>query len=324
MPFFKTSFDNIISSISFKPAYLNLYQNHFKEFQNRIQIAEEMLKNCNVCPQECHVDRNEELGYCRIGKKVKVSSYFAHFGEEDILRGWNGSGTIFFNLCNLRCVFCQNFEISQLDDPEAIELEPVQLADVMINLQNQGVHNINFVSPDHVIPQILFAIYEAIPKGLSLPLVYNSNAFSSIDSLKLLEGIIDIYMPDFKFWDPSLARRYLKTEDYPEIAKKAILEMYHQVGDIKFDEFGLAKKGLIVRHLVMPGYVEDSKKILYFLSKISKKIYINIMSQYRPYAKVLKRPDIYKEINRPITKEEYREVVQFAYDLGFEYIDHDN
>jgi len=323
MSFLKYSKPDLIPSHSFKPFYIELFQENQNEFQRRLELAKEMLNDCRVCPKECHIDRNKELGYCRIGSKVKVSSFFPHFGEEDILRGWNGSGTIFFSMCNLRCVFCQNFEISQQDDPNAEELEPEALANIMIRLQNLGVHNINLVSPDHIVPQILLAIYYAIPLGLKLPLVYNSNAFSSIESLKLLNHIIDIYMPDFKFMNKDLARRYLKNEFYPDVAVNAIIEMYEQVGDIKFDEYGLAKRGLIVRHLVMPNCIEDSKKILDFLASLSKKIYLNLMAQYRPYAKVLLRPDIYKEINRPITKDEYKEVVQYAYDLGFEYIEHD-
>ena len=312
-----------MSISSFKPAYIQLYENHRSEFEKKLQWAIEILKDCTTCPKECKVNRFEELGYCRIGEKVKVSSFFAHFGEEEILRGWNGSGTIFFNMCNLRCVFCQNFDISQNDDPDAMELDTEGLAKVMMELQNRGVHNINLVSPDHVVPQILLAIEKAIPMGLKLPIVYNSNAFSSLESLKILDRIIDIYMPDFKFWSEEFSRRYLKNEDYPKYAKNAIIEMYRQVGDIQIDEFGLAKRGLIVRHLIMPGFIEESKKILDFLASISKKIYLNLMSQYRPSAKVLLRPDIYKEIYRPITKEEYKEVVQYAYRLGFEIIDHD-
>jgi len=314
---------NLISSSSFIPAYQLLYEKYPNEFKRKLQWAQKILKDCTTCPQECNVNRFEDLGYCRIGEKVKVSSFFAHFGEEEILRGWNGSGTIFFNMCNLRCVFCQNFDISQNDDPDAVELDSEELAKVMIELQNRGVHNINLVSPDHVVPQILLAIDKAIPMGLKLPIVYNSNAFSGLETLKILDGIIDIYMPDFKFWSEGFSRRYLKNERYPESAKNAIIEMYRQVGDIQLDEFGLAKRGLIVRHLIMPGFVEESKKILDFLANISKRIYLNLMSQYRPYAKVLLRPDIYKEIYRTITKEEYKEVVQYAYRLGFEIIDHD-
>ncbi len=304
------------------PSYLVFYEQKKEEFLKRLNIAENLILDCTSCPKECHVNRNEELGFCRIGKNVRVSSFFPHFGEEDVLRGWNGSGTIFFNMCNMRCVFCQNYEISQQWDPDALEMEPVELAKIMINLQSKGVHNINFVSPDHVVPQILIAIFHAIELGLKIPLVYNSSGYSSLESIKLLEGIIDIYMPDFKFWDPNLARRYTKNENYPEIAKKAIIEMYRQVGDIKINPYGLLERGLLVRHLVMPGLVEDSRQILKFLSTVSKKIYLNIMYQYRPEGKVLLRPDIYKEINRPVLIDEYREVVAYAYQLGFEYIDH--
>lgn len=306
-----------------KPRYLVFYETQKEKFLERIEQAKTILHHCSVCPRECNVDRFQQLGFCRIGEKARVSSYFPHFGEEDCLRGWNGSGTIFFTMCNLRCVFCQNYEISQNIDPDSKELTSEELADIMILLQKKGVHNINFVSPDHVVPQILEAVYIAVQKGLSIPLVYNSNAFSSLQSLKLLEGIIDIYMPDFKFMDYDLAGIYLKNEDYSEVAKKAILEMYRQVGDFETDSYGIAKKGLLVRHLIMPNCVEDSKKILEFLANISKKIYLNLMSQYKPANKVLKYKDFYSKINRLIFKEEYREVVEYAYSLGFEIIEHD-
>lgn len=225
-------------------------------------------------------------------------------------------------MCNLRCVFCQNHEISQTIDNNSKEISSLELAKIMINLQNRGVHNINFVSPDHVVPFIIEGVFFAIQMGLSIPLVYNSNAFSSLESLALLDGIIDIYMPDFKFWDKQLAKVYLKNENYPKIAQKAIVEMYRQVGDFEYDVNGIAKKGLLVRHLVMPNCVEDSKKILDFLVTISKKIYLNLMDQYRPDNRVVKHSSLYSKINRTIFLEEYKEVVQYAYSLGFQIIDH--
>ncbi len=303
------------------PMYLRFYENHYQEFLERIEKAKSMLQECNVCPKECRINRNHQLGFCRIGNYVRVSSFFPHFGEERCLRGWNGSGTIFFTMCNLRCVFCQNYEISQNIDEYSKEISTTELADIMIYLQSKGVHNINFVSPDHIVPFLLEAIFIAIQKGLTIPLVYNSNAFSSIESLHLLDGIIDIYMPDFKFWDEKLANLYLKNENYPKIAQNAILEMYRQVGDFEFDSYGLAKKGLLVRHLVMPNCVGDSKKILDFLANISKKIYLNIMDQYRPANRVLIQKDVYKNINRTLFREEFKEVVQYAYSLGFEIIE---
>lgn len=309
--------------INFRPKYLEFYENNQELFIKRLEIANEILKDCIACPKECHVDRNHDLGFCRIGVNVKVSSYFAHFGEENCIRGWNGSGTIFFNMCNMRCVFCQNYEISQMEDPNAKELSPESLADVMIDLQNRGVHNINLVSPDHVVPQLIIAIYYAIQKGLKIPIVYNSSSYSSIQSLKLFDDLIDIYMPDFKFWDNDLARRYTKNEDYPEVAKGAIIEMYRQVGDAVFDNSGILKRGLLVRHLVMPGLTKDSMKILEFLSTISKNIIINIMAQYTPEYKVVQRPDIYSEIYNTISIDEYKKIVKYAYDLGFNYILHD-
>ncbi|MFN3603426.1 MAG: radical SAM protein [Leptonema sp. (in: bacteria)] len=306
------------------PRYLEFYETRRKEFLNRIDFAKELLKSCKVCPRECFIDRYHKFGFCRIGTKARVSSFFPHFGEEDCLRGWNGSGTIFFTMCNLRCVFCQNYEISQNIDFASREITSEELANIMLYLQSRGVHNINFVSPDHVVPQILEAIFFAIQKGLRIPLVYNSNAYTSKISLELLDGIIDIYMPDFKFWSEDASKFYLKSETYPNVARNAILEMYKQVGDFEVDPFGIAIKGLLVRHLVMPNFIEDSKKILDFLSKVSKNIYLNIMAQYKPANKVPRRKDLYAKINRTIFLEEYREVVEYAYSLGFRNIDHHN
>lgn len=315
--------NHVSGADTYVPNYLRFYRENKEEFFRRVEKFREMLQYCEVCPHECRVDRYVKTGYCRIGSKVRVSSYFPHFGEENCLRGWRGSGTIFFTMCNLRCVFCQNSDISQNIDPESKELEPEGLAYLMLRLQETGVHNINLVSPDHVVPQIVMALHIAMEKGLSIPLVYNSNAYSSLKTLELLDGLVDIYMPDFKFWDPELAHRYTKNKDYPEVARQAIREMYRQVGDIVLDSRGLAKRGLLVRHLVMPGMVEDSKRILEFLASLSTGIYLNIMSQYRPANRVLKNPDQYREINRRITVKEYSEVVEYAYRLGFSIIDAD-
>jgi len=215
--------------------YLALYREG--NLDERIAEAQQRLSPCRVCPRHCKVDRlSDEKGICQTGVKAVVSSYAPHFGEESPLVGSGGSGTIFFTHCNLLCIFCQNYEISHLG--QGIETDPGQLAAMMVSLQRQGCHNINFVTPSHVVPQILVALPKAIEKGLTVPLVYNSSGYDSLETLKLLEGIVDIYMPDFKFWDKDLAKRYAKAPDYPEVAQKAILEMYRQVGDLVMDDEG--------------------------------------------------------------------------------------
>jgi putative pyruvate formate lyase activating enzyme len=210
-----------------------------------------------------------------------VTSAFPHFGEEDCLRGWNGSGTVFFGLCNLRCVFCQNWDISQRS--VGSERTPEEIADLMLGLQDRGCHNINFVTPEHVVPQVLEAIAAAIPRGLRLPIVYNTSSYDSVESLKLLEGIVDIYMPDFKFWNRDTAKRLAKAPDYPQRARDAIQEMHRQVGPLKFAPNGLAWRGVLVRHLVMPGQLDEAAAIFRWLAEeISPDSYVNIMGQYRP------------------------------------------
>jgi putative pyruvate formate lyase activating enzyme len=235
---------------------------------------------------------------CFTGRHARVASAFPHFGEEDCLRGWNGSGTIFFAFCNLRCVFCQNWDTSQLGEGQ--EVQPGELAELMLGLQARGCHNINFVTPEHVVPQVLEGLLLAAERGLRLPVVYNTSAYDSLRSLELLDGVVDIYMPDFKYWDGATARRYLKAEDYPEVARRAIREMHRQVGPLRFDRDGLAVRGLLVRHLVMPGAVEDAGGILRFLAtELSPDTYVNVMDQYHPagavaegrYPELGRRPD---------------------------------
>ena len=222
---------------------------------------------------------------CHTGRHARVASTFAHFGEEDCLRGWLGSGTLFFSLCNLRCVFCQNWDISQ--QAVGSECPPEKLADLMLDLQRQGCHNINFVTPEHVVPQVLEAIAAAIPRGLQLPIVYNTSAYDSVDSLRLLDGVVDIYMPDFKFWERETARRLAKAKDYPDRAREAIREMHRQVGVLKYGPDGLARRGVLVRHLVMPGQSAETAEICRWLAEeVSRDTYINIMGQYRPAYKV--------------------------------------
>jgi putative pyruvate formate lyase activating enzyme len=275
------------------------------ELQRRAHEAVASLVDCRVCPRDCGVNRLAgKTAVCKSGRYAIVSSYFPHFGEEDPLRGQNGSGTIFFSMCNLRCVFCQNYDISQLKS--GVEANPELLAQMMLELQGMGCHNINFVTPEHVVPQVLEALPLAIELGLRLPIVYNTSAYDSMDSLRLMDGVVDIYMPDFKFWDPRLSLRYLKARDYPEAARNALIEMHRQVGVLKMDENGLAKRGVLVRHLVMPGEIAGTAKIMRFLAEeLSPDTYVNIMDQYRPEAKVSAKK--YEEINRRISSLELQQ-----------------
>lgn len=305
------------SQHQFRPAYLTLYQSG--ELRLRAQEAIAGLAHCRVCPRDCEVDRlADKTGVCKTGRYARVSSYFPHFGEEDCLRGWRGSGTIFFTWCNLRCVFCQNFEISQ--EGIGVETPPERLAAMMLDLQAQGVHNINLVTPEHVVPQVLEALVIAVEEGLRLPIVYNTSAYDAMESLRLLEGIVDIYMPDFKFWSPHLAQRYVKAKDYPEVARRVILEMHRQVGDLVIDEEGLARRGLLLRHLVMPGFLEETKAILRFVAEeISRNTYVNLMDQYYPAGRV--DAQHYAELNRRLTRSEYVEAVAYAQELGLTRLD---
>ncbi len=303
----------------FEPSYLALLRSG--ELKHRVEAAIEMLRSCDACPRNCYCNRlQDELGVCATGRWAKIASFFPHFGEEDCLRGWNGSGTIFFTHCNLKCVFCQNFDISRRGiGGKSADAET--LANMMLYLQEKGCHNINFVTPEHVVPQVIEAIYIAARKGLYLPIVYNTSAYDSLKSLALLDGIIDIYMPDFKYWDSYLAKQYLRAEDYPQVAQQAILEMFHQVGHLCFDANGLAVRGILIRHLVMPGAVEDSKKILDWLyHHLGEDTYLNIMEQYYPAGMVNERR--YKELNRRVSRQEYFSVVQYAITLGFWRLDY--
>lgn len=305
-----------ISRKDFVPAYLKLYEADRAVFTERIEEGLKVLENCNVCPRDCYVNRiKDEHGKCRTGRHAWVGSYFPHFGEEDCLRGWNGSGTIFFSFCNLKCVFCQNHELSWEGAGKQVTAE--EISDMMIELQNKGCHNINFVTPEHVVPQVLEAIPPAIEKGLHLPIVYNTSGYDSLHSLKLMEGIVDIYMPDFKFWDPDLSHFYMTEKTYPEVTRTVIKEMHRQVGDLRFDKDGLALRGLIVRHLVMPNDVADATEIFRFLAdEISRDTYVTVMDQYFPDAHVVRKPDRYKNISRKITGEEFRKARQQAHNAG--------
>ena len=299
------------------PNYVRLYESG--QLGRRVEQALASLGKCRVCPWDCDVNRlKNEKKVCRTGRYARVGSYFAHFGEEDCLRGWNGSGTIFFAWCNLRCVFCQNYDISQ--NEAGMEVEPERLAEMMLELQSTGCHNINFVTPEHVVPQVLEGLLYAIGWGLRLPIVYNTSAFDSLESLHQMEGIVDIYMPDFKYWHEDVAKQYLKSPKYPSAARAAIKEMHRQVGALTFDEIGLAGRGVLVRHLVMPGGLEETRAIMHFLAtEISPHTYVNIMDQYYPAGKV--GSEKYSEINRRVTSEELTEAFQIAREAGLHRFD---
>ena len=286
------------------------------ELDHRAVEAHELLgERCVVCPRGCRVDRRADVaGLCAIGRHAVVASYFPHFGEEDCLRGRRGSGTIFFSGCNLRCVFCQNHDISWEVQGELVT--PERLAGMMLELQAIGCHNINWVTPEHVVPQILEALPLAFAGGLELPIVYNTSAYDSLDSLRLMDGIVDVYMPDFKLWTSEAARRYLKRADYPEVARETIVEMNRQVGDLVLDERGLARRGLILRHLIMPGRLEETEAILRFVSEeLGTGTYVNLMSQYHVSGKVGRNRQ-YEEIARGIHREEYEQALALARELG--------
>jgi putative pyruvate formate lyase activating enzyme len=294
----------------FEPAYLKLLISG--ELGDRVVEAYAHLNRCDVCPRQCAVDRHAGgLGVCRIGQNAKVSSYGSHLGEEDPLRGWKGSGTIFFTRCNLKCQYCQNHDISQTDAGD--EVEPEDLAALMLELQASGCHNINLVSPTHVVPQILTAVLIAAQAGLRLPLVYNTGGYDSVTTLRLLDGVIDIYMPDMKYANPEIALHYSKIQDYPEINRAAVREMHRQVGDLQIDERGLATRGVLVRHLVLPNNLAGTGEILRFLAEeISPNTYLNLMDQYHPAYNA----HLYPKLNRPIKSHEYEIVVNQARTAG--------
>jgi putative pyruvate formate lyase activating enzyme len=297
-----------------KPSYLFLLENG--DLERRVATFKDMLKNCVLCPHQCQVNRLKgEKGYCQTLDNVIVSGSGPHFGEEDELVGYNGSGTIFFSHCNLKCVFCQNYEISYCGEGE--EIDTNELADILLYLKNKGCHNINFVSPSHIVPQIVEAVFIAAKQGLDIPIVYNTGGYDLTDTLRLLEGIIDIYMPDIKFSDDELARKYIGVKDYYKIAKAAIKEMYRQVGDLKTDNRNIAYKGLLVRHLVLPQNLAGTEKIMEFIAKeISPYTYVNIMAQYYPEHKAYN----YNELSRRISDEEYRKAIKAARTVGLKRI----
>ncbi len=291
------------------PAYLDTYRSG--ALAERIAEGRRVLERCTVCPRDCKVDRMaDERKLCHTGRKARVSTHFAHFGEEDCLRGWSGSGTIFLSWCNLKCVFCQNWETS--NEGQGVEVDAEQLAAMMLELQAQGCHNINFVTPEHVVPQVLEALPPAIEGGLRVPIVYNTSAYDSLHSLRLMDGIVDIYLPDFKYWDPHRAARYLKAKDYPQVARAAIAEMHRQVGPLVVDDLGLARRGVIVRHLVMPEGLPDTAEILRWLGELDRRTYVNIMDQYHPDGRVIRQPEKFPELDRPLHRREHEQALTLA------------
>ncbi len=300
----------------FEAAYLELFRTG--ELEERVEEARAMLEECRLCGRECRVNRVESTkgAACRTGERAVVSSFNAHFGEEDPLVGQHGSGTIFFTNCNLKCQFCQNYEISQLGEGREVSAE--EITAMMLHLQGRGCHNINSVSPTHVIPQIMAAVLMAAEKGLRVPLVHNTGGYDSLEALRLLDGIVDIYMPDMKYADAKAGRKYSKVKEYPRVNQSAVREMHRQVGDLVMDEQGIAQRGLLVRHLVLPDGLAGTAEIVRFLAEeISPETYLNVMSQYRPTYKAHEYP----EIDRRPTMEELEGAVRLAQEAGLTRLD---
>jgi putative pyruvate formate lyase activating enzyme len=298
----------------FEPGYLKL------ERKGRLRQIEKRLwrlyNECQVCPRKCKKKRSQgEAGDCKTTTRIRVASAGPHFGEERPLVGTGGSGTIFFSFCNLLCCFCQNWEIAHRGDGTLIGFE--QLAEVMIKLQDRGCHNINLVTPTHVMPGVIRALRIAIRKGLSLPLVYNTGGYDNLEVIRLLDGVVDIYMPDFKFMNGKLANKYArKCENYPKVAASAIKEMHRQVGLLKVDRYGIARRGLILRHLVMPNNVAGTDRFVKWVArKLSPKTFVNLMNQYHPAHKAFDFP----EIARPLTRAEWAQAAEWAIAAGLEH-----
>lgn len=299
----------------YQPVYLKTYREG--RFPDIIRQARHLLEACTVCPRACGVDRTkEEMGFCEAGYQPEVSSYSPHFGEEKPLVGNQGSGTIFLTHCNLGCLFCQNYSISHLGQGQKISVQ--RLAKMMFELQRLGCHNINFVSPTHYVPQILEALPLAIEMGLSAPLVYNTGGYDTVETLRLLDGVFDIYMPDFKYSRGDVAGVYSQAPDYPQVAKRAIKEMFRQVGDLQIDEAGIALRGLLVRHLILPDDLAGTKESMHFLANsISRNTYVNIMDQYYPCGNIPSD----SPLRRRITSEEFNRAIALAREEGLTRLD---
>lgn len=282
-----------------------------------LQEELEILNKCTICPHNCSINRNTgKTGRCKSGNKVKIGLYSTHDFEEPCISGENGSGTVFFSNCNMNCVYCQNYEISQKGKGKEISIE--DLAEIFLKQQEKNCENINLVTPTSYVPQIIEALKIAKKKGLNIPIVYNTNGYENVKTIKMLDGFIDIYLPDLKYAENKKAKKYSKIDNYFEIATSAILEMIKQVGKPEFDENGIMKKGVIIRHLVLPENIENSKKVLKWISdNIPKEIYISIMAQYFPTYKA-KEDEKYKEIGRKLSKEEWKEIEDYVEELGFE------
>lgn len=300
--------------LKMEPSYLKLY--HSGELKKRLEMLEKLLHSCTVCPRACRVNRMKgEEGVCRAGYLPYITSICAHHGEEPVLSGTNGSGTVFFGSCNLSCVFCQNWQISQ--DRNYFRSQVMgfkNAARAIVDLQNSyGVHNINFVSPTHFVPQMVRIIYEAVPLGLRIPIVYNSNGFDSVEVLRLLEGIVDIYLPDFKYFDDDTASRYSHVGGYTGFAREALKEMHRQVGDLQVDENGIAQKGLLIRHLILPNNMAGTENVLRWIAgELGPQTAVSLMSQYYPVHKAKN----YKLLSRRITYNEYRKAADLMDELG--------
>ncbi len=296
--------------MAFVPSYIELHEKGI--LTQRVEELGEILKECRLCPRECRVNRIDgDVGYCGASSEIMVSSAFPHFGEEPPLVGYHGSGTIFLTHCNLLCIFCQNYDISHQGRGGRISVS--DLARTMVKLQELGCHNINFVTPTHYAPQIVSALPEAIERGLRLPIVYNCSGYESLEVIKLLEDIVDIYMPDIKYMDERFSKKFSNAPDYPKVVKNVLKEMHRQVGELKTNALGIAERGLLIRHLVMPNGIASSEAVLRFIAEeISPHSYVNIMDQYRPEY----RAHEYPEINRRITHKEYVEAIQIAKRFG--------
>jgi putative pyruvate formate lyase activating enzyme len=296
------------------PAYLELHQTG--ELPRRAKAAEQLLEPCRVCPRECLAQRLQgQTGVCGVAENAMISSYGPHYGEERPLVGTGGSGTIFLAHCNLCCVFCQNSEISQEGEGQVVPVR--RLAEMMLDLQKMGCHNINFVTPTHQVPQILRALPLAVEGGLEVPLVYNCGGYESLETLRILDGVFDIYMPDFKYADAEAAKKYSNVVSYPEVAKAAFREMHRQVGDLVMDRRGIARRGLLVRHLVLPNNLAGTGEVVRFLAELSEDTYVNIMAQYRPCY----RAHEYPLLARRPTREELEGALQLARAAGLHRLD---